>query len=91
MRKKIVGATVGTTLSPEKMAEKLKPVKTVNGVSPDKNGNVAINMAVPVGIGFFTFVVDENGDLWVYSEDGEAPTFEYDSETGNLYVVQEQE
>jgi hypothetical protein len=42
--------------------------------------------------GFFTLAVDSNGDLYVYSaEEGAVPTFEYDTETGNIYVVQEQE
>lgn len=42
MSKKIIGVTVGTPLSPAKIAEKIKPVKTVNGVAPDKNGNVRV-------------------------------------------------
>jgi hypothetical protein len=46
MRKKIIGATVGTTMSPSKMAskveEKINPVKTVNGKAPDENGNVEV-------------------------------------------------
>lgn len=42
MSKKIVGVTVGTTLSPSAIERKLKPVKTVNGVAPDENGNVKI-------------------------------------------------
>jgi len=45
-------------------------------------------IAAPVS-GFFTLSVDENGDLWVYSEADTTLEFEYDSETGNLYVVQE--
>lgn len=47
-------------------------------------------ISVPIS-GFFTLSVDENGDLFVYSEAEGAPEFEYDSETGALYVVQEQE
>lgn len=39
--------------------------------------------------GFFTLAVDENGDLWAYSEDDLALDFEYDAQSGNLYVVQE--
>lgn len=42
MSKKIIGVTVGTPLSPTKIAEKIKPVKTVNGVGPDENGNVRV-------------------------------------------------
>ena len=37
---KIIGVTVGTPLSPSKIEDKLKPIKTVNGVDPDENGNV---------------------------------------------------
>lgn len=39
---KIIGVTVGTPTSPAKMEEELKPVKTVNGIAPDKNGNVEV-------------------------------------------------
>lgn len=42
MRRKIIGATVGTPLSPAKLENKLNPVKTVNGIKPDKNGNVRV-------------------------------------------------
>ena len=39
--------------------------------------------------GFFTMYVDEDGNLWVLSEDDLTNTFEYDEVTGNLYFVQE--
>lgn len=39
---KIIGVTVGTPTSPKKIEEELKPVKTVNGVAPDENGNVEV-------------------------------------------------
>ena len=39
---KIIGVTVGTTISPDKIKEKLKPVLSVNGVKPDEDGNVKI-------------------------------------------------
>ena len=39
---KIIGVTVGTPTSPSKMEEVLKPVKTVNGIEPDENGNVEV-------------------------------------------------
>lgn len=42
MSRKIIGVTVGTTLSPSAMERKLKPVKTVNGSPPDENGNVEV-------------------------------------------------
>ena len=39
--------------------------------------------------GFFTMSVDEDGNLYVVSaDDGVAPNFEYDSTSGNLYVLQ---
>lgn len=43
MSKKIIGVTVGTTMSPSKLENTLKVVKTVNGVAPDGNGNVGVN------------------------------------------------
>ena len=42
---KIIGVTVGTPTSPNKMGQELKPVKTINGQTPDKNGNVAFGYA----------------------------------------------
>jgi hypothetical protein len=42
MSRKIIGVTVGTTISPASLERKLKPVKTVNGIAADKNGNVEI-------------------------------------------------
>jgi hypothetical protein len=44
MSRKIVGVTVGTPISPEKLKEKLNPVTSVNGVVPDQYGNVEITM-----------------------------------------------
>lgn len=38
----IIGVTVGTTISPKKIEEKINPVKTVNGKAPDENGNVDV-------------------------------------------------
>ena len=39
--------------------------------------------------GFFSFTVDENGYLYMLSDDSATvPTFNYDSDTGALYVVQ---
>lgn len=39
---KIRGNTVGTPISPTRVEKDLKPVKTVNGVAPDENGNVTV-------------------------------------------------
>ena len=38
----IIGVTVGTPTSPQKIEKEIKPVKTVNGVEPDENGNVEV-------------------------------------------------
>ncbi len=40
--KRIIGVTVGTPISPARIDEALKPVKTVNGVAPDARGNVEV-------------------------------------------------
>lgn len=42
MRKPIVGVTVGTPTSLRKIENEIKPVKTVNGISPDEKGNVEV-------------------------------------------------
>lgn len=42
MSKKIIGVTVGTPISPNRIAAKIKPVKTVNGTAPDEDGNVEV-------------------------------------------------
>lgn len=44
MRKKVIGVTVGTPLKPSKIEEEIKPIKTVNNVAPDENGNVEIKI-----------------------------------------------
>lgn len=53
MSRKIYGVTVGTTINPKYLETKLKPVKTVNGVVPDENGNVQVSAeqigAAPAG------------------------------------------
>lgn len=54
---------------------------------PGEKGESGIT--VPVN-GFFTLAVDADGNLWAYSAAaGTTPEFEYDSDTGNLYVKQE--
>lgn len=42
MSRKIIGVTVGTTISPKSIREKLNPVMSINGVSPDENGNIEV-------------------------------------------------
>lgn len=46
---------------------------------------------VAMASGFYALSVDEKGDLYVYvAEDTDAPTFEYDESTGDLYYVTEE-
>lgn len=42
MSRKIIGVTVGTTISPQSIKDKIDPVTSVNGIKPDENGNVTI-------------------------------------------------
>lgn len=46
MKRKIVGITVGTPMSPQLIKKKLKPVTSVNGVDADENGNVEVSGAL---------------------------------------------
>ena len=57
----------------------------IKGVKGDRGDS---GVTTPIN-GFFTMYVDEDGNLWVLSEDDLTNTFEYDAETGNLYFVQE--
>ena len=72
--------------------DKGDPLKFEDLTSPQKEelrgerGDSGVT--APVG-GFFTLAVDANGDLWVYSEDNAVPQFEFDAESGELYVLQE--
>lgn len=53
---------------------------------PGENGIIA-----PVN-GFFTLSVDADGNLWANSADEGSPLeFEYDTETGDFYIIQEVE
>jgi hypothetical protein len=58
---KIIGATVGTPVSPSKIEREIKPVKTVNGVAPDANGNV--NVAGGNGSGLPEVTEADNGKI----------------------------
>lgn len=42
MKRKIIGVTVGTSISPQTIMDKLHPVISVNGVKADENGNVKV-------------------------------------------------
>ena len=45
MRRKIIGVTVGTPISPKRVEDEIKPVKTIDGKKPDINGNVDTGIA----------------------------------------------
>ena len=49
MSRRIIGVTVGTPISPKAIERKLNPVKSVNGVEPDENGNVDVSGATGEG------------------------------------------
>lgn len=62
MSRKIIGVTVGTPTSPSKIEKELKPVKKVNGVEPDENGNV--NVEIPkVDLTGYTIVDNAKGSV----------------------------
>ena len=88
--------TEGTTFTPSVSAtgdlswsndDGKKNPATVNikGAKGDRGDS---GVTTPIN-GFFTMYVDEDGNLWVLSEDDLTNTFEYDEVTGNLYFVQE--
>ena len=62
MSRKIIGATVGTPLSPLKIQDAIRPVKTVNGFEPDESGNV--DVAGGDGATFTPFVSDDGMLSW---------------------------
>lgn len=62
-----------------------------NGRDGEKGekGDTGSTISVPVS-GLFNMGVDADGNLWVYHSDSdEAPEFQYDSSTGNLYYITE--
>ena len=61
----------------------------VPGPQGEKGATGESGITTPIN-GFFTMAVDSEGNLWAYSaEEGTTPEFEYETDTGNLYVVQE--
>jgi len=65
--RKIIGATVGTPLSANKIKEKIKPVTSVNGMEADEKGNVRLEVSgVYVGTGEmpsgYNVQIDPNGE-----------------------------
>ncbi len=59
------------------------------GEKGDKGERGDNGVIAPIS-GFFILSVDDDGNLWAYSANGETiPDFEYDSTTGNLYLKTE--
>ena len=88
MSRKIIGITVGTTISPKRIEKDLKPVKTINGVSPDDNGNVEVD----VGKLVYEYAVEAGyeGTEEEFAEQLSNPnaTVALDDGEGNVEVVQ---
>ena len=73
MKRKIVGVTVGTSLNPEQIRKKIKPVTSVNGIKADESGNVKINIpdsggSLDVSIDGETLVIAENSTATIEDE-----------------------
>ena len=67
----------------------LQGIQGLKGDKGDKGDTGESGVVTPVS-GFFTLAVDADGNLCAYSaEEGAAPNFEYDEETGDLYLVTE--
>ena len=85
MSKKIIGVTVGTPISPSKIQQKLNPVKTVNGKSPDANGNV--ELIIPDGADY-VLTDDDKSEIAnkVIAQLGGEPIFGYVDENNNIIL-----
>ena len=59
------------------------------GPKGDKGDKGESGITAPLS-GFFTLAVDADGNLYSYSNDSITPNFEYDADTGNLYVITEE-
>lgn len=92
---KIIGVTVGTPLSPSRLADKIKPVTSVNGVKPDENGNVEITAtgsgsnADLTGYATEQYVKDyaqPKGNYAMKSEIPSVPVQSVNGKTGNVVL-----
>ena len=64
MSRKIIGVTVGTPISPSKIENEIKPVKKVNGKTPDENGNIEVSSEMPtIPTEEWTFTLKEGGKV----------------------------
>ena len=64
MSRRIIGITVGTPISPRAIEEKVKPVKTINGVEPDENGNVDVRASVDLPDEVYAYIDDAVTDTY---------------------------
>lgn len=78
MSEPIIGIVVGTPTSPKKMEDEIKPVKTVNGKTPDENGNVEIDSDPEIYVGdgempeeaTIQIILDGSNEMRVKQPDG---------------------
>lgn len=65
-------------------------IQGIQGPKGDKGEPGESGVVTPIG-GFFTLSVDSDGNLYAHTAGNEtAPGFEFDDETGNLYLVTEE-
>ena len=93
-------ATLAAQSVPQTVEDALKQAKESGefdgpigprGIQGEKGDTGESGVTTPLA-GFFTLSVDADGNLYAYSaEGGTVPQMEYDSATGNLYIVQEVE
>ena len=75
----------------EKGEQGIQGPQGLKGDKGDQGERGNSGVTTPIN-GFFTLAVDEDGNLYTYSnDDGTTPNFEYEETTGNLYIVTEQE
>ena len=82
MKRKIIGVTVGTPISPSTIDKEIKPVKSINDVKPDEDGNVTIKADAATAIDLSK--LDTEGKITESYADGtsKTTTMEFD-ENGN--------
>ena len=86
---KIIGVTVGTPTSPFKMEQEIKPVKTVNGVGPDENGNVVVEGGIVDAVRFTEQTLTEEQKAQVMENTGAASKVEVDKKIGLIATFEE--
>ncbi len=72
MSRRIIGNTVGTPISPAAIERKIKPVKTINGIEADQNGNVDISEEVAALCDHSTIVCEAKGETILVTDSAKA-------------------